>query len=97
MAQDCRVFVFFYFSSSRSPLPLGAGGDLSILGYSDCGIGLCDFLLSLFQWHHFASPPLAKVVALLRFSAFRRHLRAPPPLSGDFAVIFLDIFPVPYG
>ena len=31
------------------------------------------------------------------FPLFRRHILAPPPFSGDMAVILLDIFPVPYG
>ena len=28
---------------------------------------------------------------------FRRHILAPPPLSGDMAVFFFNVFPVPYG
>ena len=42
-------------------------------------------------------PLFAKVVALLRFSPFGRHVFALPPLTDSLAAVFLDVFPVPYG
>ena len=79
----------FLFRPADLP-PLAAGGDLGIFCHSDCGAGLCDFLFFPFRLYSFASPPLATVVALLRFSLFRPHVFAPLPLLGDMAVIFLD-------
>ena len=40
---------------------------------------------SLMLWHYFG------------FSCFRRHILAPPPLAGDMARVFVDVFYVPYG
>ena len=80
------------------PLPIGAGGVLGIFPTPNVAQDYVTFFVYPFRWYNFASPaPLAKVVALLRCLLFCRHVFAPPPLSDDVAVIFLDIFPVPYG
>ena len=68
-AHDIRIFGLF--SSSCRPLsPAGSRGRSSSFGCSDCGTGLCNSLCSLSRRSNFASPPLAKVMALLRFFAF---------------------------
>ena len=96
VTQGYRFVVFFSFSSCRPP-PARRRGRSGYFGYSDCGTGLCDFLFSLFRWFNFASPSFAKVVALLRFSAFPLTHSRPAPLADDTAVVFFDVFPEPYG
>ena len=63
---------FFYvlpFLPCRSP-PAQSRGRSGYYGYSDCGTRLYYFILNHFRWYNFASPPLAEVVALVRFFDF---------------------------
>ena len=54
--------------------------------------GLC----AAFLWRdNFASPPLDKVVALLRVLAFPSTQSRLAPLAGDMAVFFAAVFPAP--
>ena len=60
--------MFFLFRPADPVSPRDRGRS-EYFDCSDCGTGLFDFLFSLFRWYDFASPPVAKVVTLLRFSA----------------------------
>ena len=86
-----------FFSRPADPSPLGAGSDLGYFGYSDCGAGLYEFLCSLFLARKFRPAPLARVVPLLRVFALPLTHSRPAPLTGDMAVVFVDVFPVSYG
>ena len=90
--------LFRVFSFLVLPIPPARSrGRSGYFGYSDCGTGLCDFLFSLFRWYTFASPPSIRLWRYFGFLLFRPHILTPPPLSGDMAVVFLDVFPdVPY-
>ena len=73
------VFSFCFLFRPADPPPLGAGGDLGILATpavaQDC-VTSC-FLFSVVK---FGLAPVAKVVALPRFSAFpSTHSRPAPP------------------
>ena len=71
-------FSCYFLFRLAVPPPLGAGGDLGILATltvaQDC-LTSC----SLFRCYNFASPALAKVVALLRFSAYPSTNSCPAP------------------
>ena len=92
------VFSLSFLFRPADPPPPGAGGDLgTYFGCSNCGTGLCDFMFSLFRWNDFVSSPLLTLWRYFGFPLFRRHILAPPSLSGDMTVVFFDVFPVPYG
>ena len=42
-------FSCYFIFRPADPPPVGAGGDMGYVGYSDCDTGLCDFLCSLFS------------------------------------------------
>ena len=79
MVQDCRFFMFVSLLSCRSPLRVGGvqGIFATPIVAQDC----VTLFSSPFRWYNFASPPLAGVVALLRFFAFPPTRIRPAPLS----------------
>ena len=97
-AQDLSFSSLFLFSSCRSTPPVRSWGRSGQIGYT-CGIGLRDFVGSLFRRSNFASLALARVVELLQLllqkfvlSRFHRHILTPlPPVAGviDRAVVFV--------
>ena len=89
-------FAFVSFTSCRTPPPSGPGAfwDFVPLGMWH-RIVLLFFSFSAVQ---FLLAPLAAVVALLWVFVFPpTRFRPAPPLPGDMAVVFLDVFSVPYG
>ena len=92
MAHDRRFFAVFRFLSCRSPL-LGAGGDLGNLatpiGVAQNFVTPC---LIFFGGITSPRPPSLRLWRYFGLPLFRRHILAPPPLSGDMAVVFLDVF-----
>ena len=91
------VFSCYYIFRPADPAPLGAGGNLSILATQTVVQDCVTSCFLLFRWHNFVSTPLLGLWRYFAFSLFRRHLHAPAPLSGDMVVVFLYVFPVPYG
>ena len=80
--------VFVSFPSCRPRPPRGRGRS----GYFSTPTVAQDFVtfFSPFRWYNFASPPLAAVVALLRFFALpSTRFRHRIPLPGDMAGGFL--------
>ena len=88
-----RVLLFFVLSI---PSPRGRGRS-GYLGYSECGTGLCEFLFSLFRWYGFASSSSPMLCRYFYFLLSLRHILAPPLVSGDVMVVFIEVYLVPYG
>ena len=80
------------------PIPptLGAGGNLGIFATPAVAQDCLTFF-SPFRWYNFASPPPRYGCGATLVFVFLRHVFAPAPLSGAMAVVFLDVFPAPYG
>ena len=91
MAHDRRFFAVFRFLSRRSP-PLGAGGDLGNLatpiGVAQNFVTPC---LIFFGGITSPRPPSLRLWRYFGLPLFRRHILAPPPLSGDMAVNFFSV------
>ena len=87
------VFCAVFFVRTVDPPSLGAGRNLDILlWHRDARFFVLSFLTVQFRLG-----PVMRVVALVKVLAFSStHSRPAPPLAGDM-VVFVDVFPVPYG
>ena len=86
--------MFFLFRPADPPM-LGAGGELGILATSTVAQDCVTSCVPFFRWYNFASPVMAKIVALLRVFEFPSTYSRHAPLAGDMAVVFVHSFPVP--
>ena len=87
-----RFSCLFFFLPADPPRR--GGGRSRSFCHAYCGNGLCDF--SPFRGYNFASPHVAAVVAIFSVLDFPlTRFRSPPPvppLPGDMAVVFVDVF-----
>ena len=89
-----RVRLLFVLPTT--PPPLGAGGALGIFATLTVAQDCVIFPL-LFGGIISPRPPSLRLWTYFSLLLFGRHVFAPPSLQGDMALVFLDVFSVPYG
>ena len=91
------VFSCYYLFRPADLPPLGAGGDLGILVTPTVAQDWITPYFLLFGGVTSPRPPSLRLWRYFGFTFPSTHSRPVPPLSGNVAAVFLDVFPVPYG